>query len=94
MEEFCLNLDQALISCRSVPSVMSGSTGIISIITKEFFVVSSVGDSRCCLLRNRKEKLSIKFLNTEMIPTIQEERTRILNSGGVIHPFRRNSSII
>lgn len=65
---------------------MSGSTGTVVYIEDNQLSVASLGDSRAIICLGDKINENPKFiqLNIEHLPTIEEEKTRIIDSGGEI----------
>ena len=89
MNEFCSRLNQLLVNEKSINTQLSGSTGIIVLVSKERLVIANVGDSRCILVKESKREIHCRYLNRELKPTLDLEKKRILEEGGEIRPFKR-----
>ena len=90
MTDFCQKLDQDLISKNTIDTRLSGSTGIITVVFNKRVVVANVGDSMSILIKDNKKNYVCKNLNRELVPSLEVERRRIIQSGGDVHPFIRS----
>lgn len=68
---------------------LSGSTGVIVLRHESRIVCANVGDSRAVLYSSHSDKTVPIKLSTDHLPTIPEEKKRILQAGGKIYPSRR-----
>ena len=64
----------------------SGTTCVLVFIIKENIICSNIGDSRAILIKEEKGKYYYENLSYDHKPNKEEERKRIEQSGGEIHP--------
>lgn len=84
----CLRLDELLVAEKSVETYLSGSTGIISVTYKSRIVTANVGDSRAILIKKEgKDGFKGIALSRDLKPTIEEEKQRIIDSGGEVKQY-------
>ena len=66
----------------------SGSTSILLFLTEETLICSNIGDSQCYLFKCTDEDMwTYESLSKIHKPNDEEEKKRILENGGEIHPF-------
>jgi serine/threonine protein phosphatase PrpC len=64
---------------------LSGCTGSVLLVVEDFFVVANAGDSPIILFRQEADgNLHAEQLSIDHKPEIEEERIRILETGGVL----------
>ena len=66
----------------------SGSTSVLLFLIDETLICSNIGDSQCYLFNCSKEDLwTFESLAKIHKPSDQEEKKRIIESGGEVHPY-------
>ncbi len=70
----------------SVPSEISGTTGVLCVVVGSSLYVASAGDSRCVLCRRSRStgKFSVEPLTIDHKPDLPSERLRVETYGGYI----------
>lgn len=94
-EELCHNLNKMLKKNMYIDAKLSGSTGIMVLITKTSLVCSNVGDSRAMFVRRANSgQLEPVEMSVDQKPSDPQEKQRILSHGGKVHPCRSRSILI
>ena len=66
----------------------AGSTCVMLFLFNDRLICSNIGNSRCVLFKcSQNDKWSYINLSNDHKPTNEEEKQRIRNKGGEIHPF-------
>ena len=82
----CLDLD--LNTKINFDISQSGSTAILLFLTEETLICSNIGDSQCYLFKCSDEDMwTYESLSKIHKPSDEEEKKRILENGGEIHPY-------
>jgi serine/threonine protein phosphatase PrpC len=72
----------------------SGSTSTILFLINDLLVCSNVGDSQCYLFNCSEEELwTFELLSKQHLPSDEQERKRIIDNGGEIHPYYEEDGI-
>lgn len=90
LTDTCHRLNEKLVTEKTVYTYVSGSTGVICVITGSYLFTANVGDSGALLMDERGGILTHYHpieLTRDMKPDLKEERERIEASGGVIKQF-------
>lgn len=66
----------------------SGTTSVTLIVTKDYFITSNVGDSRCILVKQIKKELEAELLSRDHKPNIAGESERIFQMNGRIESYK------
>ena len=77
---FFKDLSTSINSSKSFNSMESGSTAVITFINKDKIICANCGDSRAILISENDNK--IIPLSRDHKPDLQDEKKRIINSGG------------
>ena len=73
---------------------LSGSTSIMVFLTNDNLICSNVGDSQCFLFNCSADDLwTFESLAKQHLATNDEEKKRIVESGGDIHPYYEEDGI-
>ena len=88
------NLDSNLNTKINFDISQSGSTCVLLFVVSETLICSNIGDSQCYLFNCSEEEMwTFELLSKIHKPTDDEERDRILNNGGEIHPYYDENGI-
>lgn len=72
----------------------SGSTSTILFFINDLLVCSNVGDSQCYLFNCSEEELwTFEALSKQHLPSDEQEKKRIIDNGGEIHPYYEEDGI-
>ena len=72
----------------------SGSTSTILFFINDLLVCSNVGDSQCYLFNCSEEELwTFEPLSKQHLPSDEQEKKRIIDNGGEIHPYYEEDGI-
>ena len=72
----------------------SGSTSVLLFLTNEQLICSNIGDSECYLFNCSNEDMwSFESLAKVHKPTDEDEKKRILENGGEVHPYYEEDGI-
>jgi len=82
-------LDEQMKKDEELSNSEAGSTAVISLITDDLLYIANCGDSRAIISSNGVAKA----LSTDHKPTLPDEKTRILNSGGFVQSGRVNGQL-
>ena len=87
-------LDKNICTKISYDISQSGSTSTILFFINDLLVCSNVGDSQCYLFNCSEEELwSFEPLSKQHLPSDQQEKKRIIDNGGEIHPYYEEDGI-
>jgi Protein phosphatase 2C len=93
--ELCHSLNKMLKKNIYIDTKLSGSTGIMVLVTKNSVICSNVGDSRALLVRRAQNgHLEHLELSVDQKPSDPQEKQRIISQGGRIHPCRSRLDLI
>lgn len=80
-------LDKKLLS-ENINISFSGSTSVLLFLINDTLICSNIGDSECYLFSCSKEDFwSFESLSIIHKPTNEQEKRRILENGGEVHPY-------
>lgn len=82
-------LDEQMQKDEELSNSEAGSTAVVSLITDNLLYIANCGDSRAIISSNGVAKA----LSTDHKPTLPDEKTRILNSGGFVQSGRVNGQL-
>ena len=83
-----LELDQEINTKISYEASLSGATSVMIYLIDDTLICSNVGDSQCFLFNCSEEDLwSFESLSKMHLPSDEHEKRRIIEKGGVIHPY-------
>lgn len=85
----CHNLHNMLKKCVHIDSKLSGSTGVLVLVEPNRITCANVGDSRAILFTPLGNTFTAFPLSIDQKPSDPQEKARILNHGGKVHPSRR-----
>lgn len=93
IQSICLNVDDIFLSKR----ITSGTTATFSVIKKNEFdkfnvIIGNIGDSVTILL-DKQNNYKIKFITTDHKPTMENEKKRIEDAGGVVKMDRVDGNL-
>ena len=72
----------------------SGTTAVLLFITNELLICSNIGDSQCYLFNCSNDDLwTFESLSKMHKPTDEDEKKRIIESGGEVHPYYEEDGI-
>lgn len=89
LTETAHNLNKMLKKTVYIDTKLSGSTGIMVLIEPGRITCSNVGDSRAVFFRQASNEYSPVPMSVDQKPSDPQEKQRILNHGGRVHPSRR-----
>ena len=88
------SLDQEINENIDYDISQSGSTSIMTFLMGDTLVCSNVGDSQCYLFNcSSKDLWTFESLSKQHLPSDEEEKKRILENGGDIHPYYDENGI-
>lgn len=68
-----------------IETTFSGTTAVTLIVTKDYFITSNVGDSRCILIKKDND---VQQLSRDHKPNLSGESERILAANGRIESYK------
>ena len=72
----------------------SGTTAVLLFLTNELLICSNIGDSQCYLFNCSNDDMwTFESLSKTHKPTDEDEKKRILENGGEIHPYYEEDGI-
>ena len=84
----CLNKLDLDINTVNFDIFRSGTTAVLVFLTNKLLICSNIGDSQCYLFNCSDEDMwTFESLSKVHKPTDEEEKKRILENGGEIHPY-------
>ena len=83
-----IDINELLIQDKSINTKLSGTTCTCLIYTPDKIITFNLGDSRIILGKKQNDKYISEDLTIDHKPTIPDERERILNSNGIIEPYK------
>ena len=83
-----IEIDQNISKETNIDTIFSGSTCISLIFTPSKLICSNVGDSRCVIGKYDERKWFSKNLSSDHKPENENEKERILKSGGRIEAYK------
>ena len=89
-----IELDKDIFTKITYDISQSGSTSTILFYINDFLVCSNVGDSQCYLFNCSEEELwTFEPLSKQHLPSDEQEKKRIIDNGGEIHPYYEEDGI-